>query len=229
MLSLFVTEDNRERGQSVDEANILSECLVRSSEDETDFADRAELFLKGSEFQLSAKFSERQGSAEGVQECDFVEQYDKSKRIKQIQCDYMMRVNDVLCSEKHTFRENLSRRLAVCDMLENSVAGALKGQKNCISRRLALRQAGRYSRQSKVNQTPSPCPESTRCFGFRALNRSGQSGKLDGCNGPVSPEQSFLSRHWNGGQPRTQFDFRTELKLPSALDTQPDTPQKTPV
>lgn len=227
VLTVFVTEDNRERGEPIDEANILSESLVRSSEDETDFTDRTELLLKPGRWLTPSKFSEPKADLQVANDTGLIEQYDKSKRIKQIQCNYIMRVNDVLCSDKRIFRENLSTRLAAFDALENSVVDALQGQKSEILKRLANKQTDRYSRKSRAYQTPSTKQNSVRYLTFPALDRSGQSPKLWRCERSPSPDQSFLSRFWSNTKSQTQFDFRTESKMTDSTDTRPDTPPKT--
>lgn len=153
VLRVFISADNRDRDPDVAPPPILSDSLIRSSEDEAEppepsSAGRLPHSLFASENPL--------GTSVPSQE-DLLREYESSKIGKQVNCNYMMRVNDELQKRPFSFQIFLKERLETLDRLEVAADRSLSDQVTTVAQRLIERRLAKLrSKRPATPDTKSP-------------------------------------------------------------------------
>lgn len=144
VLKIFIAEDNREKHPEIECTQYLSESFARSADE-----DGEPIHLQSAGPSIFSSPVPAMNSGPPYSQRDPVTDYDARRRIKQIQGNYMMRVNDELQSSPESFRTNLVQRLERIDQIEAEVGGALEEQVDTVRRRVLARRMGSLREASK--------------------------------------------------------------------------------
>lgn len=224
VLQVFLAADNRERDPTACTTHFLSDHVFRSSDDEADLPP-----LSGASPRARLHSLDRQESI-GQTEEELLRRYNSSKMTKQIQCNYMMRVNDELQREPGSLHETLAARLLQFDLHEETIGASLEGQQEKVLERLAERKAKRFRGRENRFQSLSPKSPigSISTMGSR-MSRYNTHDKRKSIDlfgtvatdaGELTPNESGLFRVSGLSTPRhRRFDFQT-VSLPDCDNLQ---------
>lgn len=215
VLKVFIDADNHDREPYGDHLPFQSDSLAGSFIDDDIDEPQAPPNSSTSlapDILVDLKFTRAPHS-----DVDVLREYESTKMSKQVSCNLMMRVNDELQKEPFSFRDNLKKRLEICDLTEIVIHRCVSDQSSTIiqkviERRLAKLRNKRFEccvlgSPSNTDRTAaskkgslSPCERSK---GEHLIESSKNSTG-------VTPECSFQGRLGDPGQGwLRQFEFQT--------------------